>query len=119
MSEPDMIERVAAAVLSDLLDRRGIRHAFDDIDDDVMAEIRQAIGRAAITAMRKSGPLDERDAFEDWAYSDHRSVAPQEFEEREPENNHFYADDCDNQAYIGWCARAALSPTPPETKEME
>ena len=30
-----------------------------------------------------------------------------EFEERTPENNHLYADDSTNQAYIGW--KAALS----------
>lgn len=48
----EMVERVAAAVLKDLSDRRGIRQAFDNIDDGVMAEIRDAIGRAAISAMR-------------------------------------------------------------------
>lgn len=53
--------------------------------------------------------MDERDAFEIWAELDHRRLDPLEFEERTPDNNHYYADDTTNHAYIGWCARAALA----------
>lgn len=49
---------------------------------------------------------DERDAFEAWADADSRQLDPQEFEERTPDNNHYYRVDSTNHAYIGWCARA-------------
>jgi hypothetical protein len=54
----EMGERMANAILEDLKDRRGIRQAFDAIEDDdeVMAEIREAIGRAAIMALRQPTP---------------------------------------------------------------
>jgi hypothetical protein len=50
---------------------------------------------------------DIRDSFEDWAERDYRRLEAEEFEERTPDNNHFYADDTTNQAYIGWCAALA------------
>lgn len=53
---------------------------------------------------------DPRNAFEEWAHADHRDCAAQEFEDRTPENNLYYADDTTNHAYIGWKAGlAALS----------
>lgn len=55
---------------------------------------------------------DPRNAFEEWAHADYRDCAAQEFEERDPENNLYYAADSTNHAYIGWKAgRAALSRT--------
>jgi hypothetical protein len=47
----EMKKRIAKAVLDDLCDRRGIRHAFDGIDDRTMEEIREAIGTKALRAM--------------------------------------------------------------------
>ena len=44
-------ERVGAAVLAELSDRKGFRHLLGDIDDEVMGEIRGSVGRAAIAAM--------------------------------------------------------------------
>jgi hypothetical protein len=52
----------------------------------------------------------ERDAFEVWAHADHRRIEPEEYEERTPDNNHYYADDSTNQAYVGWCAALLSSP---------
>jgi hypothetical protein len=40
-----MAGRIVAAVLVDLKDRRGIRQAFDGIDDDVQAEIKVTLTR--------------------------------------------------------------------------
>ncbi|MEJ0094457.1 MAG: hypothetical protein WDN46_13765 [Methylocella sp.] len=43
--------RIAAAILDDLLRRDGIGDAFDDLDDEIMQEIKDAISAAAIAAM--------------------------------------------------------------------
>lgn len=53
---------VGSAILQDLLDRRGIRQAFDDIDDDTMEEIRSAIGGAAIKAFLATSRCQPIDA---------------------------------------------------------
>lgn len=52
---------------------------------------------------------DERDAFEEWALKDFRELTPLEFEERTPGNNQYYESDANNEAYIGWTARAVLT----------
>lgn len=56
MTESDtMVGRVADAVLSTLLDRRGIRQPLEEIrdsDPETWAELRDTIGRLAIEAMR-------------------------------------------------------------------
>lgn len=54
---------------------------------------------------------DERDLFEAWAAADSRDLEPEQFEQRTPDNNLYYVTDSTNQAYIGWCARAALRHT--------
>lgn len=51
MTEQSMIERVGKAIMSDLMDRKGIRQAFDGIDSDIVDEIVLEIGRKAIEAM--------------------------------------------------------------------
>jgi hypothetical protein len=48
-----MIDRVGAAVLKDLLDRRGFDDAWDACDEETQHEIRQAIGSEAIKVMLK------------------------------------------------------------------
>lgn len=47
----EVVRPAVDAILADLSDRRGIRDALDDIDDDVMGEIRQSLARAIIAAM--------------------------------------------------------------------
>lgn len=47
------VEKVGRAVLADLMDRQGYQQALEDLDDDVGKEIQQAIGRAAIEALRE------------------------------------------------------------------
>ena len=52
----EMVERVAKAVLDDLENRRGIQQELEgikDTDPEVYDEIKDAIGRAAIAAMRE------------------------------------------------------------------
>ena len=58
-----------------------------------------------------SGGEVARDRFELWAETDNRSIAPLEFEERTDDNNCFYVDECDNNAFIGW--KAALASRTP------
>jgi hypothetical protein len=60
----------------------------------------------------------ERDRFEEWAASDHRCIAPEQDEERTPENGLYYQDDGTNHAYIGWRERAALSAKPAQAGEL-
>jgi hypothetical protein len=58
-----------------------------------------------IAAIPHVGVSEEtRDQFEAWAAKDRRDLAALEFEERTPDNNHYYEDDSTNNAYIGWCA---------------
>jgi hypothetical protein len=45
-----------------------------------------------------------RDQFEVWASGDSRNLQPQDCEDREDRNNHYYLHDCDNEAFIGWKA---------------
>lgn len=66
---------------------------------------------AALPVWASTPARDERAAFEDWAMADNRRLEANEFEDRTPGNNHYYECDSTNQAYIGWCARALLSPT--------
>lgn len=75
------------------VDNSLLRH-YEGLDAEVMAL------RAKLA--------NERDAFEVWAERDNRRLDPQEFEERVPENNHYYAAESTNDAYIGWRARSAL-----------
>lgn len=49
----EMVERVADAILLDLTDRSGFGNSWDSCDDEIKNEIRKAIGRAAIFAMRE------------------------------------------------------------------
>jgi hypothetical protein len=46
-----MRERIAQAILKDLSDRRGIRHALECVDDDVMQEIREALADAVLSEL--------------------------------------------------------------------
>jgi hypothetical protein len=46
-----MRERIAKAILKDLSDRRGIRHALECVDDDVMQEIREALADAVLSEL--------------------------------------------------------------------
>lgn len=65
---------------------------------------------ATISALRAPAHIgDERAAFEDWANADNRRLEANECEERAPGNNHYYECESTNEAYIGWCARAALT----------
>jgi hypothetical protein len=48
-----MRERIAMAILKDLSDRRGIRHALECVDDDVMQEIREALANAVLSELEK------------------------------------------------------------------
>ena len=50
MEEQRLIEEIGEAVLAELRGRRGIRQAFDGIDEDIIAEIRMAIGTVALEA---------------------------------------------------------------------
>ena len=56
--------------------------------------------------------MEERDAFEYWADRDHRDITPQEYEDRDPKNGHYYSQETTNEAYRGWMARAALAALP-------
>lgn len=56
--------------------------------------------------------FDPRDEFELWAEADHRDLAGQEFEDREPDNFLYYAADGTNQAYIGWYFAKKQAPDP-------
>jgi hypothetical protein len=47
-----MSDRVGVAVLEALMGRRGFEQVFDGIDDDIVPEIREAVGRAAIESLR-------------------------------------------------------------------
>lgn len=47
-----MVERVANAVLRDLTGRRGFRQSWDECDEGIQDEIREAIGTLAIAEMR-------------------------------------------------------------------
>lgn len=49
----EMVERVAKAILDDMSQRKGIGDELDQVDDEIMEEIKEAIGRAAISAMRQ------------------------------------------------------------------
>jgi hypothetical protein len=48
-----MRERICRAILKDLSDRRGIRHALECVDDDVMQEIREALADAVLDELMK------------------------------------------------------------------
>lgn len=64
---------------------------------------------AGVTEEQTARVTDTRDQFEDWAENDHRDLNPLEFEERTPDNNHYYETDSTNDAYIGWCAALEAS----------
>lgn len=40
MSNIDKAEKIVAALIKDLSDRRGLRHEWEQIDDDIQEEIR-------------------------------------------------------------------------------
>lgn len=76
------------------------------LDEDEWKTAERMLLGAAVDAAED----DPRNAFEKWAHADNRDCAAQEFEDRTPENNLYYADDTTNHAYIGWKAGlAALS----------
>lgn len=95
------------------LSENAIRETLAIID----AKVSEAL--APVAAQGEAEAANERDLFEEWAATDHRAIEPQQFEERTPGNNHYYRHDCDNQAYIGWCARAAQPKAPEEPVPVE
>lgn len=60
----EMIERVADAILKDLRYRKGFGQIWDECDEGIQAEIREAIGRAAILAMREPSEVMFKARFE-------------------------------------------------------
>jgi hypothetical protein len=46
-----VVAAISTAVMNDLLNRGGIRQVFDSIDEEIMDEIREAIGTAALDAL--------------------------------------------------------------------
>jgi len=79
------------------------------------ARVERALCSEAVDIGQAADTL--RDQFEAWASQDHRNLQPQECEDREDWNNHYYVHDCDNEAFIGWKAALAggagtLSPQP-------
>lgn len=61
-----MIHLVGEAIIDELTSRRGFRQAFDDCDDGIQAEIRDALARAAIEAMRE--PTEEMTEHETYQH---------------------------------------------------
>lgn len=58
--EKDLVaEQIVNAILSNLLDRRGIRQAFEDIDDDIMDELRADLKQEVITVLSSHLHLEE------------------------------------------------------------
>ena len=52
----DMVERVGLEILDELESRKGFRQVIDEIENDgadLYDEVRDAVGRAAIAAMRE------------------------------------------------------------------
>lgn len=49
----DLSKRAVSTVLTDLLDRRGIRHAWDGIDDDIRDEIRTTLQAKVLEEFRR------------------------------------------------------------------
>lgn len=103
---------------------------FNKIRDPGMANHDRSLAKR-IRALKAEGPSateeqdkpsagggDEarRDQFEIWAERDNRRLDPLEFEERTPGNNHYYADDSTNHAYVGWCA---ATPAPALREALE
>jgi hypothetical protein len=43
----DQYKKIGDKILYDLMDRGGIKHGFNDIDKDIMDEIRLTIGKIA------------------------------------------------------------------------
>lgn len=41
----DKAQEIADAILANLNGRRGIRQAFDEVDDEILAEIRETIAQ--------------------------------------------------------------------------
>lgn len=56
-----LVERIGSAILVNLCDRRGIKHALHDIDRDVMDEIRTTLGTIALSAAEPVVREDERE----------------------------------------------------------
>lgn len=56
-----MRERIAKAILNDLTDRRGIRQAFDGLDQIIMEEIKYSISSAVLAELENPAPemIDE------------------------------------------------------------
>lgn len=61
-----LVERIGSAILVNLCDRRGIRHALHDIDRDVMDEIRTTLGTIALSEAEPVVRKDEREACAKW-----------------------------------------------------
>lgn len=60
----DWAHSAARGVLADLTDRRGIKYGFDDVDEDVRAEIVEtlaAIIRSAAPNTSDLSPADDKD----------------------------------------------------------
>ena len=51
MTRDELIENVGEAVVYDLSDRRGFRHLIDDLDAEVLADIRGTVGAAALAVI--------------------------------------------------------------------
>jgi hypothetical protein len=78
MTRDEKARAVWAAILSDLTDRKGIRHAFDNIDDDVMEEIASInieTVRLALAAADATAREEENRACEEVALSTQQHMA--------------------------------------------
>lgn len=73
-----MIEKVGAAIARELKNRRGFRQIFDGLDEDIESEVIQALGRAAIEAMREPSPemVDAGDEADPSGYGVVKEVWP-------------------------------------------
>ena len=50
-SHAALVEEVAKAIIDELTDRKGLRQAFDNIDGEILAEIKTAIGEIACSVV--------------------------------------------------------------------
>lgn len=47
---PEDVKRVADELIDELTNRKGFRHIIDNLDDEVLNDVRECLGRAAILA---------------------------------------------------------------------
>lgn len=51
---PQISERITNAVIEDLRKRKGIGDAFDEVDDDVLAELTEELDAVVLFALREA-----------------------------------------------------------------